>query len=234
MVSALVMATTVTTVSNNKTNFTRIGIIQQDTIPRLWQTILEKYVPRSDLETVYRTDFKAFRGKKTFYQHEETKIFSATRTGYGQFDISLLYKIFRNMISNKAFKKKPRHLPNFDPPQNGWDSPNGVTLNDFSLGADIERCKNLRNSMFHKGNADVSDVIMKENFNDFIQIAGRLQILFNLSDDFVAEISYYETCIIDKKTAEAVEKYWKEQIQRDKEMERRVDSLEGNGCLCIS
>ena len=79
-----------------------------------------------------------------------------------EFDISLLCVLFRNIC------------PNVPPPTLGWNT-RQPDVNDLSLAADLQRLKNIRNSVYaHKSSTKVTNADFEPLWIDLSQIIYRI------------------------------------------------------------
>ena len=208
---------------SNKTNFARLGHACQDVIPKMWQTILLIYESPKDIQT----DCNGNNYLRRLPKPEATKIAKAAIDGYANFDVPLLYKLFRNL----NLKSPTPPLPKYDKPTRDYDHPNGPSSTDFTIGDDLERCRNKRNDILHRGNANITDQEMANEFKLFKEIAGRLEILFNkpncLHYNFVDEFEDIETCCMDEEMEAEYVRKLEDLIKRDQDVFERLSLLEG-------
>ena len=182
--------------SSNKTNFARLGHVCQDVIPKMWQTILLFYESPKDIDN----DCKNIHLHDRLSTTESKKIGKAVTDGYSDFDVPLLYTLFKNLISKKPINS----LPSFDDINKRYDHPDGPSDTQVTIRDDLERCRRKRNNILHRGNANITDQEMANEFKLFKEIAGRLEILFNKPNfpqhNFVDEFEKLETCCMDEET----------------------------------
>lgn len=208
--------------TSSRTNFARLGHVHQDIAPKLWQTILVLYEPNTNLQSDCSRN-KFLKNKNGLTPEEWEKVRKAKTDDYKTFDISLLYKLFRNL--NFAPNTS---VPHFDPPKNGYGHPRGVDPGDTSPGGELERFRIMRNELFHRGSANVSDQEMTENFKQLVEIAVRLEKMYNLhKHGFVTDIKELQTCCMDEETEAEYARKLEVQFQREKALEDRVAVLEG-------
>lgn len=220
------MSTFTTNSSSNKTNIARLSYAYLHVVPNIWQTILKIYVPETDIVKYCKGNTVLDKKRKTQQEQDEwRKINDAVKNGYGKFDVSLLYKIFRNL----TFKKSPR----FDPPSNGYNSPTGVDPQDFSPGAELERCRSMRNSIVHGGALNVTNATKEKHFKDLLEIVERLEKLYNLQNGFLHEIRDLETCCMDEKNASEYLRQLEEQREKEKDFAERLCNIEGGTLIFL-
>ena len=204
---------------SNKTNFARLGHACQDVIPKMWQKILLIYESPNDIHNdCKRSNYLC----KHLTKSEFAKIRRAATDGYTNFDVPLLYKLFRNL----NFKSPTPPLPKYEKPTRDYDHPNGPSSTDFTIGDDLERCRNKRNDILHRGNANITDQEMTNEFKLFKEIAGRLEILFN-KPNFVDELQDIETCCMDEEMEAEYVRKLEDLIKRDQDVFERLSLLEG-------
>ena len=209
---------------SNKTNFARLGHACQDVIPKMWQTILLIYESPKDVHSdCNRSNYL----RQHLTKSEFAKIRRAATDRYTNFDVPLLYTLFRNL----TLKSPTPPLPKYDKPTRGYDHPNGPSSTDFTIGDDLERCRNKRNDILHRGNANITDQEMTNEFKLFKEIAGRLEILFNkpncLHYNFVDEFEDIETCCMDEEMEAEYVRKLEDLIKRDQDVFERLSLLEG-------
>ena len=209
---------------SNKTNFARLGHACQDVIPKMWQTILLIYESPNDIET----DCTRNNYLNTYLiKSKDNKIANAATNGYANFDVPLLYKLFRNL--NLKIPTSP--LPRYRKPTRDYDPRNGPSNSEYTIGDELERCRDKRNDILHRGNANITDQEMTNEFKYFKEIAGRLEVLFNKPNfpqyNFVDEFEDLETCCMDEETEEKYVRNLEILIKKEKDVLERLSSLEG-------
>lgn len=209
---------------SNKTNFARLGHACQDVIPKMWQTILLIYESPKDIKTDCNNNNYLRTGLSSA---EAIKIAKAAIDGYANFDIPLLYKLFRNL----NLKSPTTPLPPYDRPTKNYNHPHGPSSKDFTIGDELERCRSKRNDILHRGNANITDQEMTNEFKFFKEIAGRLEILFNKPNfpqfNFVDAFEDLETCCMDEETEAEYVRNLEILIKRDQDVFERLSLLEG-------
>lgn len=209
---------------SNKTNFARLGHACQDVIPKMWQTILLIYELPKDIQTdCNRNNYL----RKHLTKSEFAKIQRAATDGYTNFDVPLLYKLFRNL----NLKSPTTPLPKYERPTRDYDHPNGPSSTDFTIGDELERCRNKRNDILHRGNANITDQEMTNEFKLFKEVAGRLDILFNKPNcphcNFLKEFEDLEICSMNEEMEAEYVKNLEVLIERDQDVFERLSLLEG-------
>ncbi|XP_052071608.1 antiviral innate immune response receptor RIG-I-like isoform X2 [Mytilus californianus] len=172
---------------STKTHYARLGHAAQNLIPRFLQEVLLYYEHPKNIDYSCNTNpHVTYRLKSADW----TKINEAVNTGsYKNFDIPLIYTILRNIHSHTLA------------PTNGWAHQVDPQPHETNTGDDLERCRRRRNLIIHRGNTEVSDQELKEYFDEFKAIAGRLQLTFNKkNNEFVSEVEDLRTCCMDEDT----------------------------------
>ena len=215
---------TTTSAPSNKTNFARLGHACQDVIPKMWQAILLVYESPKDIQTdCDGNNYLSTRLSKS----EIEKIENAAINGYANFDVPLLYKLFRNLNLKFPNNALPRYLK----PTRGYDPRDGPSSSEYTIGDELERCRDKRNDILHRGNATITDQEMANEFKLFKEIAGRLEILFNKPNfrqyKFVEAFKEIETCCMDEKAEAEYVRNLEILIKRDQDVFERLSLLEG-------
>lgn len=209
---------------SNKTNFARLGHACQDAMPKMWQKILCIYESRQNI----KADCKRNKYLGTHLTKSEAeKIEEAAIYGYGNFDVPLLYKLFRNL----KFNIPANPLPRYSEPTRGYDPRDGPSSSEYTIGDELERCRDKRNDILHRGNANIADQDMANDFKLLKEIARRLEVLFNKPNfpqyNFVDEFEDLETCCMDDETAAEYVRNLEILEKKNEDVLERLSSLEG-------
>ncbi|CAC5363450.1 ANK [Mytilus coruscus] len=165
------------------TNYARLGLATQNELSNLLRELLLKkkstHISAVDLN-------KNSYLSNNLNAQEWIIIQNVRRNKYNEFDVPLMYKIIRNL--------------NLVPmPTQGWGNPPVAT--DIAIGDDIERIRQIRNAIVHRGNTKVTDHELTMYFSVFKDIASRFEsYLMKTNREFVSKIEDAETCCIDKDT----------------------------------
>lgn len=149
--------------SKQQLNFARFSIVCVDIIKCPLKDILNMYIQPTALERDIKACQPLCTGeyKLNPEQKKQCCFNSSNIPDYSKFDVTLLYKLIRNLC------------PTLEP-TNKWG--NKPTVNDMFIGDDIERIRELRNRYFgHTQTAEISDVDFKELWRDAKCIIQRCQ-----------------------------------------------------------
>jgi len=209
---------------SNKTNFARLGHACQDVIPKMWQTILLIYESPKNIQTdCTRNNYLSTR----LTESERNKIANAATDSYANFDVPLLYRLFRNLHLKIPTNPLLRYLE----PTRGYDPRNGPSSSECTIGDELERCRDKRNDILHRGNANITDQEMANEFKYFKEIARRLEVFFNKPNvpqfNFVDAFEDLETCCMDEEAEAEYVRKLEILIKRDHDVCERLSSLEG-------
>lgn len=152
-----------TTLSQKQLNFARFSIVCVDIIKLPLKDILNIFVKPQELGKNIKACTSLITGEHRLYQDQMRKCCynSYTVPDYSTFDVTLLYKLIRNLC------------PLLEP-TNKWG--NKPTVKDVRIGDDIERIRGLRNAYFaHTELAEISNDDFREIWNDAISIISRCQ-----------------------------------------------------------
>lgn len=143
-----------TTLSQKQLNFARFAIVCVDILKRPLKDILNIFIQPAELGKKIKECQSLLAGKHKLNQDQKKNCCfnSSNIPDYSKFDVSLLYKLIRNLC------------PTLEP-TNKWS--NTPTVNDVCVGDDIERIRTLRNECFaHIESAEISDGEFKRLWND--------------------------------------------------------------------
>lgn len=151
------------TLSPTQLNFARFSILCVDIITLPLKDILDKSVKPADLDNRIKACQPLLTGISKLNPDQKKKCcFNSSNTpDYSAFDITLLYKLIRYLC------------PSLEPPNKWGTKP---TVNDVSIGDDIERIRELRNKRFaHAECGKISDDDFMELWSDAKRIIKRCQ-----------------------------------------------------------
>ncbi|CAG2227888.1 unnamed protein product [Mytilus edulis] len=167
------------------TNYARLGCAAQSELPNVLQKLLTIKEPPHLLSMHVNANKSLSRYLRA---HEWKQITGVQLNGYRNLDISLCYKLIRNL----------NLVP---PPTQGWDFPADPTPLELTVGDDIERIRRKRNEVLHRGNTLVTDQELTDYFTIFKSISGRLEIyLGTAKNEFVSTFEHLESCCMDIET----------------------------------
>ncbi|XP_063443740.1 uncharacterized protein LOC134724567 [Mytilus trossulus] len=173
------------TATSSFTNYARLGCAAQSELPSVLQKLLTIKEPPHLLHSHVSTNKFLSRNLRA---HEWKQITGVQSNGYSNLDISLCYKLIRNL----------NLVP---PPTQGWDFPADPTPLELTVGDDIERVRRKRNEVLHRGNTLVTDQELTDYFTIFKSISGRLEIyLGTAKNEFVSTFEHLESCCMDIET----------------------------------
>lgn len=196
-----------------RTNYARIGQAVQQLFPEILQELI------TIVEPPQRLSYDVNKNKylpKNLRPDEWLMINNVVTKGYANFDISLIYKLIRNL-----------NLVNVPQPTQGWNHSTAPCPTEVTLGDDLERIRRFRNEKLHKGNAQVTDTELSQYFTEFKNIAGRLEIyLGKRSGEFVDKFDDLEICCMDEKTSEIYIKRIERLKKSDEDCKKRIHAVE--------
>lgn len=153
-----------TNISQQQLSFTRFSIVCHDIIKLPLIDILDHFIKPTELSTEIHACRDLLRGNlnKRLNRHQKKKcrLTSSTNPNYSTFDISLLYKLVRNLCSELK-------------PENNWGK--YPKKDDKGVVDDIERVKELRNDIAHIKSAELPDGKFQRRWNNTKQIIQRLE-----------------------------------------------------------
>lgn len=154
---------TAPSLSQKQLNFARFSIVCVDVIKLPLKDILNIYFKPTKLEKNIKACPSLCTGEYKLNPDQQRKCCfnSSNFPDYSKFDVSLLYKLIRNLC------------PTLEP-TNKWG--NKPTVNDVGVGDDIERIRVLRNAYFaHTESAEISDDDFKKLWQDAKCVINRCQ-----------------------------------------------------------
>ena len=144
-------------------NFYRLISLVVDVGSEVLRDVLLQLVKPRTLEAVLQANINTInklRGKVLF--PEQYALLINVPPNAEDFDISLLVIIFRNIC------------PNVPPPSLGWKTKK-PDRNDFSLAADLQRLKNIRNSVYaHRNSTQVTHADFERIWSDLSDVIDRI------------------------------------------------------------
>lgn len=141
-------------------NFIRFGKACDDVMILPLADILHWKIKPKDLYKRIQSCQILINGEKKLDTHQLGLCKQTNLTDYCNFDVSLLYKLIRNLC------------PTFKPTQ-GW----GITpkYNDIQIGDDIERIRVFRNEFKHRNSSAMSDSEFRNLWTDLESVIQRLE-----------------------------------------------------------
>ncbi|XP_062599552.1 hemicentin-1-like [Saccostrea cucullata] len=149
--------------SKGQQNFTQLAIACVEVINQVFNDCLDSQISPKDLYNAIKSCSKLTNGKDKLnqYQLKICCISPPQVPDYGKFDVSLFYKLMRNLCL--TFK-----------PTTGWG--NTPKTSDLQIGDDIERLRIFRNNMFaHLESSEVPDGIFSQCWKELKGCVRRAQ-----------------------------------------------------------
>lgn len=132
-------------------------------LPNMLQDVLGHLIPQRMIHGKARANYQL---KQRLKPSQLRKINGAMSNGYKNFDVFLIYLVVRNLCPNIT-------------PTRGWDHHVDPLPYETTLGDDIKRCLRKQNDILSRGDNVVSHEEFNNYFNDFKDIANRLEIFLN-------------------------------------------------------
>lgn len=154
---------TSTTLSQKQLNFARVSIVCIDINKLPLKDILTIFIPPLDLKKEIKKRQPLLTGEyKLNPDQRKTCCYNSHNSpDYSNFDISLLYKLIRNLC------------PSLEPTKKWGNNP---ASNDLDVGDDIERIRYLRNSIVaHSASAEIPNDVFTDLWSDVKCIIQRCQ-----------------------------------------------------------
>lgn len=164
-----------------RTRFARLTIIAANIYSKMMREIALKNVQPEVTYIIIKTN-PALYG---ILNADEKRILETLNSEkYNLCDAGLLYKIIRHILPE---------------PTNGWVKSPG--FNDLKITDDIERVRLLRNKIFHRPQADITELEELDTTKDVLEIAGRVDqyLKKNSNEGFKKEVTDLSSCSLDPK-----------------------------------
>ncbi|CAC5397239.1 unnamed protein product [Mytilus coruscus] len=167
-----------------RTRFARLTIIAANIFSKMLREIALKNVQPEVTYIMIKTN-PALYG--ILNADEKSILETLNSEKYNLCDAGLLYKILRHILPE---------------PTNGWGKKPG--FNNFTITDDIERVRLLRNKIFHRPLADITELEEWDTIKDVLEIADRIdQYLKKKSNEgFKKEVTDLSSCSLDPKLEE--------------------------------
>lgn len=186
--------------------FGRCSIVAVKVFSKMMQEILEKSSIQP--EQIYQIIMRTQKFKRRLKRPEMTLIQTLQTDGYSKLDVSLVYKIakFFNLIPSPSRKWGSNPLPT-----------------EIEIGDDVERIRMGRNNLVHRVNCEMTDVEMSSFFDDFMQVAERVDRYLGKPNGAGHKdtILHCQTCPYDS------------EMERIVKSVREEESLKGNGIIAL-
>ena len=140
---------------------------------------------------------------------------NATKYGYKNFDVTLLYSLIRNLA-----------LPSVPSPSNGWGKVPSLP-SQLTIGDDIERIRDFRNSVYgHASSTAIPDHVYKGYWNSFKDVCCRMDRLYGGSV-FTEKLENIEKIDSFPKVISDYIDIVNKQLQNDAFLKEELNELEG-------
>ncbi|XP_062567320.1 uncharacterized protein LOC134229585 [Saccostrea cucullata] len=143
-----------------RSRFAKLGMAINDELTQSCRDILEMEVPPALI-------FRKVKSSSLYQKlrpDQELILRNAAKSGYNEFDCTLLYMLLRNICSN------------FKIPTKGWGGNVMPAAGDVMVGDDIERIRLIRNNVYaHASSAFISQKIFDENWAIISDVCKRLE-----------------------------------------------------------
>lgn len=160
------------------TNFARVERIILGPCTDVLRAVLTKDTTPPSLIKKVKT-YIDLNKKPTISKQQEKLI---NQGNYFEFDITLLYLLFRNISSIKPHSKQWGNEP--DP-------------SDRSVSANIERIRSIRNDYFHKRHPSISKSDFEREWKNIFRIVKELGRPLGSSTDFLDAMTEIKMCSMD-------------------------------------
>lgn len=117
----------------------------------------------------------------SFKQQDNLRELQHSNT-YDSLDISLIYKLLRQFSSIPA-------------PTKGWGT--NPDKADIQLGDDVERIRHYRNELTHRVNTNIDKSVFDNYFDNFRDIAKRMDFYFNQQTGYERQIIWQRTRVMN-------------------------------------
>ncbi|XP_062588140.1 uncharacterized protein LOC134249795 [Saccostrea cucullata] len=147
-----------------RSRFAKLGMATNDVLNKAYRDILESEIPASDIEN--KVDLLSNKKSKSLNlnANQEKQLKKAKISGYEEFDISLTYKLIRNICS-----KIPK------PTKGKWGEE--PAAGEVRVGDDIERIRSIRNRLTaHVSSASISQSEFDDTWSTMSDICQRLEM----------------------------------------------------------
>ena len=210
---------TMTTISKEKVNYVRSCSINVDVFPDILRHILQSDIPPSQIYSQAQAKSAADRAARVrnpfiLSREQWTLLHNAATAGYGDFDLTLLYTLIRNLT-----------LPSCVPPSRGWGLEPSLPT-QVTIGDDVERMRALRNKVYgHATSTAIPDNVFQGYWTTSANICSRMDTHYGGSKyiDMLNDIEKIE--FVHKKVSDYID-IVTQQIQNDEQLKREVDALQ--------
>lgn len=155
--------------------------------------------------------------------HEKDIILKATAEGYSDFDVSLIYKVLRNL----------NIIPK---PTKGWGHATDPESSETTVGDDIERVRRYRNLIAHSCAAklEVTDDELTQWLSAFRDVAKRMEIyLGKCKGDFTNKFEKLETDELNDDILDSFVKRIQCLTDQVDQLRQYINNVHINGKYCL-
>ncbi|XP_062612067.1 uncharacterized protein LOC134273860 [Saccostrea cucullata] len=146
-----------------QSRFAKLGMATNDVLNKAYRDILESEIPASDIENKVDLLSNKKRMNLKLNSDQEDFLIKTKNSGYEEFDISLTYKLIRNICST---------IPK--PTKGKWGEE--PTAGEVTVGDDIERIRFIRNRLTaHVSSASISQTEFDDTWSTMSDVCQRLE-----------------------------------------------------------
>ena len=208
-----------TTISKEKVNYVRSCCFNVDVFPDILRHILQSDIPPTQIYSDAQAKSAADRAARvrnafTLSREQWTLLQNAGKAGYGDFDLTLLYTLIRNLT-----------LPSCVPPSRGWGLEPSLPT-QVTIGDDVERMRSLRNTIYgHATSTAIPDNVFQGYCTTAVDICSRMDAHYVGSKyiDMLKDIEKIE--FVQQKVSEYID-IVTQQIQNDEQLKSEVAELQ--------
>ncbi|XP_062604654.1 uncharacterized protein LOC134266426, partial [Saccostrea cucullata] len=184
---------------DGRSRFAKLGMATNDVLNQAYKDIIELEI----LPTVCYIKVQSLPTKLQLYPEQERLLQDAQHTGYKNFDISLSYKIIRNVCS-----KIPK------PTKGRWGQNKMPAPGETTVGDDIERIRLMRNSLTgHVSSASTSQTEFDDTWSLMAGICQRLETF--TKKKYMDNLIYIENLILKEKDEDDIIERLKKEHDRE-------------------
>ncbi|XP_062578085.1 probable serine/threonine-protein kinase pats1 [Saccostrea cucullata] len=185
-----------------RSRFAKLGMATNDVLNKAYRDILESEIPPCYIENKVNTLSTKKRGDLKLNPDQENLLKKANISGYKDFDISLTYKMIRNICST---------IPK--PTKGMWGKEPAAV--DITVGDDIERIRLIRNSLTaHVSSASTSQSEFDDTWSVMSDICQRLETFTGKT--YLDDLKYIQKLTIKEEDEKAIIE--KVKMESDSEM----------------
>ncbi|XP_056002604.1 uncharacterized protein LOC125662351 [Ostrea edulis] len=201
-----------------RTRFARLSFVILEELTPLLQDVLENEIPPNQISHRVSRETSLFQRLRP---EQIVLIQNAQTDGYKDFDITLLYKILRNLKCLKVTA-----------PTQGWGTSQMPGNGETTLGDDIERIRLIRNNIYvHVGVPSLSETEFQEHWSNISGICKRMQNL--LGKNYVQSLQTAEVRAIDLEMENTYLEKIKSLCTAEKSMKEVLQEVIQDRALCV-